>query len=152
MGLGKMLEKLINEHGSAVILKERLELMKDQAIAVENENTNLKAKNATLTRRVTQLASENAMLHSRLARSQKAEDFVEYEGAAFKRRADGTFHQTIYCPIHHLPASAMDGVCPYMCPQKDCGWTSPITPNTLKSVIAKITPGTLSNKIDNILL
>ena len=36
-----LLEKAINEHGSSVILKERLELVKDQLAKVVAENTEL---------------------------------------------------------------------------------------------------------------
>ena len=35
------IEKLINEHGSAVILKERIELAKDEQAALERKNDDL---------------------------------------------------------------------------------------------------------------
>jgi len=48
MSLIDVIEKLINEHGSATILKERLELLKDQISILEKENAALKSENAVL--------------------------------------------------------------------------------------------------------
>lgn len=48
MGLLDGLEKLINEHGSAVILKERIELANDKYAALESKVSNLEAENKTL--------------------------------------------------------------------------------------------------------
>ncbi len=44
----KMLEKLINEHGSAKILKERLGLKDDQIQSLKNEFSGLKSDNENL--------------------------------------------------------------------------------------------------------
>lgn len=44
----KMLEKLINEHGSSAILRERLKLFSDQYSALEKENSDLKTKISVL--------------------------------------------------------------------------------------------------------
>jgi len=45
----KMLEKLINEHGSATILKERLGLKDDQIESIQNEYSSLTQENERLT-------------------------------------------------------------------------------------------------------
>ena len=42
------IERLINEHGSAVILKERLALAAEQYAALQNENETLKSENERL--------------------------------------------------------------------------------------------------------
>ena len=42
------IERLINEHGSALILKERLALAADKYSALENESSSLKEENARL--------------------------------------------------------------------------------------------------------
>lgn len=44
MGLLDGFEKLINEHGSSVILKERISLANDKHSILESENSNLKQK------------------------------------------------------------------------------------------------------------
>ncbi len=48
MSLFDYIEKLITEHGSSAILKERLELLRDQTSALEKENDALKSENAIL--------------------------------------------------------------------------------------------------------
>ena len=42
------IERLINEHGSAVILKERIELANDKYAALESKASNLESENKTL--------------------------------------------------------------------------------------------------------
>src|SRR6266567_2170886 len=106
MGLATMIEKLINEHGSANIMKERLVLVKEQAEALDRKNQELTGANQELMRENAELKKENANLKAKVASATKAEEFVEFEGAAFKRKADGNFDHAIYCPIHHLPAAS----------------------------------------------
>lgn len=55
MGLFDLFEKLINEHGSATVLRERLDLIKAQYAAMERENQNLQAQNAALKAELQQL-------------------------------------------------------------------------------------------------
>lgn len=56
MGFLDSLEKLINEHGSSVILKERISLLNDQHSFIEKQVIMLKEQ-------VTNLTSENASLN-----------------------------------------------------------------------------------------
>jgi hypothetical protein len=133
MGLVDLIEKLINERGSAAVMEKRLVLIKEEAAALDK-------KNGELTRQIEFLEKDNAELRKKLAVFVKAEEFVEFEGAAFKRKSDGTFHHGIYCPIHHLPASSIEAGFPYSCPNNNCGWASHITPRELTSVIKKLEP------------
>jgi hypothetical protein len=133
MGLVDLIEKLINERGSAAVMEKRLMLIKEEAAALDK-------KNGELTRHVEFLEKDNSELRKKLAIFAKAEEFVEFEGAAFKRKSDGAFHHGIYCPIHHLPASSIEAGFPYSCPNNDCGWASHITPRELASVIQKLEP------------
>jgi hypothetical protein len=137
MGLVDLVEKLINERGSAAVMEKRLVLIKEEAEVLDKKNRALTWENA-------RLGEENAALKAKLATLSKAEEFEEHEGAAFKRKPGGGFHHGIYCPIHHLPASSIENGFPYSCPRQDCGWASHMTPRTLPSVIHKITPGSLS--------
>jgi len=57
----KGLEKLINEHGSATILRERINLAAQQYAALEKENVSLK-------QRISRLEAENAQLKHRATR------------------------------------------------------------------------------------
>jgi septal ring factor EnvC (AmiA/AmiB activator) len=56
------IEKLINEHGSATVLRERLALAKDQFSILEKEIVNLRSENAVLTSKVETLQAENQSL------------------------------------------------------------------------------------------
>jgi regulator of replication initiation timing len=57
-----IIEKLINEHGSSTILKERLELLKDQISALEKENDTLKSENAILKDKIKHLESKQNII------------------------------------------------------------------------------------------
>ena len=137
MGLVDLAEKLINERGSAAVMEKRLLLIKEEAAVLERKNGEMACE-------VERLSKENAELKRMLAAATKAEEFVEEFGAAFKRKPDGTFHEAVYCPIHHTPASSMEGGVPYFCSDPNCGWSSNITPNTLKSTILKLNPNSLT--------
>ena len=67
MGLLDGFERLINEHGSATILKERIELANDKYSALEQ-------KNSIFEQKITVLESENKTLRLNL---EKAEDEVQ---------------------------------------------------------------------------
>jgi hypothetical protein len=141
MGLATMIEKLINERGSAAIMEKRLVLIKEQAEVVDRKNQELTRENA-------ELKKENADLKVKLAAAIKAEEFVEEFGAAFKRKPDGSFHNAIYCPIHLTPAGSPDGGFPYSCSNPNCGWVSDITPNKLGATIRKLNPNSLTRMLD----
>lgn len=67
----EMFEKLINEHGSATILKERIELINDKYEAlqtklqnVEKENELLKRENELLTNQINEYKEKSATIES----------------------------------------------------------------------------------------
>jgi len=59
MGVSDLFEKLINEHGSATILKERVVALKDQVIELEKENSSLKSENVVLKQQIIDLELKN---------------------------------------------------------------------------------------------
>jgi molecular chaperone GrpE (heat shock protein) len=63
MGLLDSIEKLINEHGSAAILKERIDLANDKYSALED-------KNSIFQQKVEMLESENKTLQLNLEKAQ----------------------------------------------------------------------------------
>jgi hypothetical protein len=140
MALLKLVDKLINERGSAAIMEKRLLLVKEEAAALDK-------KNAQLAQEVERLTRENADLKARLPTQAESGEFVEFEGAAFKLKADGAFHHAIYCPIHHVAGCSPDPACPFSCPVKECAWVTYVTPNTLAKAVNRATPGTLSNTL-----
>ncbi len=75
-----MLEKLINEHGSSSILRERLELFSDKYSMLEEKNTHLSERNKELESQVDTLKSEIDKLKSIIdesKRNQKNNDLPE---------------------------------------------------------------------------
>ena len=57
--LSEQLQKLINEHGSAAILRDHLSLFKDQVLLLEKENVKLKSENIILASKIEILESKN---------------------------------------------------------------------------------------------
>jgi chromosome segregation ATPase len=62
MGIFELIEKGINEHGSAVILKERIDLARDQYYALEKKNVELLGINQFLSQKIATLEAENSSL------------------------------------------------------------------------------------------
>lgn len=62
MGLLDGIEKLINEHGSSVILKERIEFANEKYASLEATKVRLESENGALRERVGQLEARVAQL------------------------------------------------------------------------------------------
>ncbi len=127
MGLFTYIEKLINEHGSAKILKERLSVVGDQFAESERKNSVLQSENAIL-----KAALENERLKyqktqqefQRLRKEQEEEVHISH-GIEF-RRGKRTGNQWVaFCPKCHMPAS-IAGNLPPACSDSGCHWTAEI--------------------------
>jgi hypothetical protein len=57
--LSEQLQKLINEHGSASILRDHLALFKDKVLLLENENINFRSENVVLVSKIEVLQTKN---------------------------------------------------------------------------------------------
>ena len=68
MGLLDGFEKLINEHGSATILKERIALANDKYAALEAENEILRSENKTLRLDNVKLNNQRGALENQLSK------------------------------------------------------------------------------------
>jgi hypothetical protein len=79
----KQLEKLINEHASAAVLRDHLALFKDQLLILEKENVKLASENSVLTTTNEKLVSENKNL--RIANDELASKIKEYENPPHKK-------------------------------------------------------------------
>jgi hypothetical protein len=89
MNLFDAIEKLITEHGSAAILRERIAQAKEQQAALEKENASLKTENARLASDLQKAQSEIQHL--------KPTGMVENDGLLWKRTPSG-FDRRPYCP------------------------------------------------------
>ena len=122
----KLIEKLINEHGSSSILKERLELIRDQLSALKARNDELEAKLA--------LARQE---NERLRRLVPDKRFVEYGGVKFKRKPSGGFESTIYCPSCEVGMATIPGAnMPFTCGK--CSALSGFTSSQLSAILTEV--------------
>lgn len=80
--LANQLEKLINEHASAAVLRDHLALFKDQLLMLEKENVKLATENSVLTTTNKNLVSENKSL--RIANDELASKIKEYDNPTHK--------------------------------------------------------------------
>lgn len=100
------IEKLINEHGSAVILKERLALADDRFSDLQAENANLANLVENLQSQNSVLSEQNEELQENLQKlesdMQFKNQFVNHGGLLWKH-FDGKFETTPYCKKCTLP-------------------------------------------------
>jgi len=122
------IERFISEHGSSVVLKERLALLQDKLILLKEEVSKLEKSN-------TDLKTQVAELQSKLASASRVEQFEEERGALFKRRAGGGYHQAVYCPKCHQSASSFPPGAEFNC---NCGWSSSFTARELSDVMSQL--------------
>lgn len=71
------IEKLINEHGSATILRERLSFAADQFVALEKESVNLRESLSHAIAQIQSLEARNADLEQQLAKQKPAGDVLD---------------------------------------------------------------------------
>ena len=124
-----MIEKLINEHGSSTILKERLSLINDKYELLDNQLKNCEKENELLRKEV-------EMLKSKLSEQVKEEPFIAFKDAKFKRNPSGSFEETAYCPKCNGAMFALDSFFPYTCGA--CGSTAGFNGSDLKKVIKEV--------------
>jgi hypothetical protein len=103
MGPFEAIEKLVNEHGSAAVLKERIELAKDQYAALERQV-------ADLTKKLEIVESQNALLSGKLEKASAPEEFTKVNGLLWRQTNIG-FEPSPYCPrcktvMHQFPPNA----------------------------------------------
>ncbi len=122
------IERLITEHGSAVILKERNALLQDKLVLLKEELAKLEKENGDLKAQV-------ATLNQQLSANAAAQEFQEERGALFKRKPGGGYHNAVYCPKCHHSTTPFPPGAEFCC---DCGWFSSFTERELAAIIASI--------------
>ncbi len=89
-----MIEKLINEHGSSAILKERLELFNDKYEALETKLRNATKENELLIKENEQLTTQIQALEKQLTQNTPVDEGLSEEQASILRilfgASDGT--------------------------------------------------------------
>ena len=123
------IERLIVEHGSSVVLKEhvallrsKLELLKEQVEKLEKDNS--------------RLVQRNAELEQQAARQEKAQELVESHGALFKRLPGGGYAETPICPDCHKTMWAFESMFPYECSDDRCGHKANFNGGDLQRILS----------------
>lgn len=120
-----LLEKAINEHGSAVILNERLSLVKEMLAKVEKEKTYLEKELSNARKEIIELKEKIP-----------STNFVDFMGAKFKRKPSGGYENSVYCPSCETGmSSAIDGM-PFVCGK--CHALTTFTSHDLSSVLREV--------------
>lgn len=123
------IERLINEHGSSVILKEHLSLLNTKLCLLREDIENLQKENSSLIER-------NAELEHQFSRQQTSNEFVESHGALFKLLPGGGYSETPYCPICQRSMYCFQTCFPYECSDDECGHTANFTGLELQNIIS----------------
>jgi hypothetical protein len=89
--LTEQIEKLITEHGSAAILAEHVSLLKTRIDTLIYQIETLEKQNADLKRKCSDYERQNPS-------GARLDEFVEYRGSLFKRKPEGGYHLSVYCP------------------------------------------------------
>ena len=121
MGLLDGFEKLINEHGSAVILKERISLANDQYVILEKKVSVLESENERLKFDNEECQKQRRALEEKLSHISTSQEYIEGSGALFKKLPDGSWDYTRYCPACKTAMVQPKRHELYVCGKKSCG-------------------------------
>ena len=129
-----LIEKLINEHGSSTILKERLSLIQDRFSELEQENLALKEELRTTNESLAQAEAEVQRLSERVEEDSVTYRFVEYRGAKFRRKPSGGFEEAVYCPS--CETGMVEFHPEYVCAR--CGAATSFSKGQLQAVLREV--------------
>jgi hypothetical protein len=124
-------KKLLAEHGSATALRDHLAFVNVQLTTMRENFVKLERENGDLKRRC-------AELEERAARQDVPSDFVEQNGALFKRLAGGGYSDTPICPACKSSMWCFQELFPFECSNQSCKRPANFTGETLASVMAKL--------------
>ena len=110
------------------VLKERLALAVDRGEAMEAEKERLEAQ-------VAQLEGQLREALHQLATARQAEEFVEHQGALFKRTGSG-YVNAVYCPSCRTSVGSMQRSMPFYCQR--CKWMANFTGGQLEMVMRSL--------------
>lgn len=132
MGLIDMIDKLIVEHGSSVVMEKHVALYKDQLVLIRE-------KVVELEKRLSNAQRENDELKKKFPRQPIPEEqYAEESGALFKRLASGGYSDCPMCPRCHSAMSSIGGPLPYTCGNPACRQEAGFGKNKLQAVMSRL--------------
>ncbi len=117
------LTDLLKEYPALSVAKERLSLIEEKLKTSEKENKELR--------------KENDILKSNIARIEKHNKFIEYNGVLWKE-LNGKVEKIAYCPECKLAMSTFPPGSNEMLICSKCNFTAPFSPNEVNSISNKL--------------
>jgi hypothetical protein len=132
------LEKLINEHGSAVIIAERLALARDQYTALERKASELERQAGKLEAKLEREIADYQSAKDELQRLKKEhEEEVRIALGIELRRGKRTGHEWMaFCPTCHGPVDFSTGIA--RCANQKCKWGLMVDAKMMEDAIAQL--------------
>ena len=132
MGLIDMIDKLIVEHGSSVIMEKHIALYKDQLVLIRE-------KVVELERKLADAVGKYDDLQKKFPRNPiPSEEYTEESGALFKRLTSGGYSDCPVCPRCHSAISSIGGPLPYTCGNPSCRQEAGFGKNKLTAVMTRL--------------
>ncbi len=123
----KEIERFIVEHGSSVVLKEHVSLLKTKLDSLSEDIEKIQKEN-------TRLMEENTKLNHKLNRYEKNEKFKEHRGALFELIAGKGYSETPCCPKCKTTLfSTLPSRIPFSC--SGCGHVSNLLDKDIESFL-----------------
>jgi hypothetical protein len=122
------LTNILQEVGTASVLRERLLLLQDQLQLVVQENVNLKKEN-------TRLKKQHKELTVQLEKYSLPEQFVEHRGVLFRKSGSG-YSESPYCPVCKIPMSSVEPGIPFFC--NKCGHSTSLKPLDIPEAVERL--------------
>lgn len=129
MGLLDGFERLINEHGSAVILKERIELANDKYSALEAEEKSLRSENEALRLDNGKLKEQVRALEEKLSFNSHPFKFDEKTGTLIN--AVDNFRYCAKCNANNKLSPLKNGSYGWECPVCNSKFPDPARPRPI---------------------
>jgi len=131
------IEKLINEHGSAVILGQQLAFAKEQYSVLERQVTEYQAKVAKLEAQLEIEQANHKETKQLLQRLQEehAEEIRVHKGIEFRRGKRTGGNWVAFCPVCHTPADTTTLI---MCANTKCQWRLILGGKEIPKIISEL--------------
>ena len=123
------IEKLITEHGSAAILKERIIALKETMEQLSEDNIQLREE-------LNQAHEECDGLRQKLAQVSIPDEYTEHRGVLFRRLKNNGFQDEAYCPNCKIPMVSAHDMMNFRC--SDCKRLANFTGMDLPKILAEL--------------
>ena len=123
------LDKLITEHGSATILKERIVQLREEFDRLKGKHDRLESENGRLN-------AEIAGLRTELEKKTIPTEYIAHRGVLFRRLPNGNIQDEVYCPSCKCTMGSLAGELPYRCSK--CRFAASFTGHDLKRIVTEV--------------